>query len=175
MTGMDGDRPARRVLVAYASKMGSTREIAEAIGATLIEAGHRVTVRPAGEVTEVARYDVVVLGSAIYLTRWRGDAVRFLRRHRQALSDKDVWLFHSGPCGKQDATRQLPPPPNVRRLAGRIGARPPITFGGRLDPATARGPLARWVARGELAGDWRNWDEVGAWATSVAEQVVPRA
>ncbi|HEY3259191.1 MAG TPA: flavodoxin domain-containing protein [Pseudonocardiaceae bacterium] len=175
MTGMDGDRPGRRILVAYASKMGATKEIAEVIGDTLVAAGHQVTTRAAAEVMDLAPYDVVVLGSAIYLTRWRGEAVRFLRRHRAALSTRDVLLFHSGPCGDRDAARQLPLPSKVRRLADRIGAAPPITFGGRLDAATARGPLARWVARGDLAGDWRDWNQIRTWAAGVAEQLLPRA
>jgi menaquinone-dependent protoporphyrinogen oxidase len=169
MNALGSGQPGRKVLVAYATKTGSTREIAEAIGAVLAEAGYRVTVRPVGEVADIADYDVVVLGSAIYLTRWRREAVRFLRRHRNALSGREVWLFQSGPCGAQDEARQLPMPGVVRRLAEEIGAQPAVTFGGKLDRATARGLLSRWVASGDLAGDWRDWDQIRAWATSVQE------
>jgi menaquinone-dependent protoporphyrinogen oxidase len=174
MDGTVSGRAGRTVLVAYATKMGATKEIAEVIGAVLTAAGHRVTVRPAGEVADIADYDVVVLGSAIYLTRWRREAVRFLRRHRNALSGRDVWLFQSGPCGAQDEARQLPMPGVVRRRAEQIGAQPAVTFGGKLDRAATRGLLSRWVASGDLAGDWRDWDQIRAWAASVAEQESPR-
>jgi len=175
MTTMDGDRAGNDVLVAYASKMGSTKEIAEVIGVQLAEAGHRVTVLDAEEVGDVTPYDVVVLGSAVYLTRWRPEAVQFLRRHREVLSARDVWLFHSGPCGAKDAARPIPLPPNVRRLADRIGTHPPVTFGGRLDPALATGLMARMMAKGDLVGDWRDWDAIRAWAAEVAGQGVRRA
>ena len=60
-----------RVLVAYGSRHGSTAEIAEAIAATLREAGLAVDCRKAGEVDSLDGYDAVVLGSAVYMRRWR--------------------------------------------------------------------------------------------------------
>ncbi|GEM_PF-3645432 len=54
------------VLIAVASRYGSTREIAEALAGTLRAAGHVVAVRNAAEVADAALYDAVVLGSAIY-------------------------------------------------------------------------------------------------------------
>jgi hypothetical protein len=56
-----------RVLVAYGSKHGSTAEIADRIGERLREAGHEVDVLPAGSVTDLDRYEAVVLGSAVYM------------------------------------------------------------------------------------------------------------
>jgi menaquinone-dependent protoporphyrinogen oxidase len=156
-----------KFLVAYASKMGSTLEIAEVIGAELCVAGHEVDIRPADRVFGVCHYDAVVLGSAVYVTRWRREAVRFLKRHVNALAGKRVWLFQSGPCGDGHADDQVPAPPNVRRLAERIGAVPPVTFGGRLAPATARGLLARRMATSSLAGEYRNWDHIREWARAI--------
>jgi len=155
-------------LVAYASKMGATREIAEVIGAELLAADHRVSVESAENVNDVRGYDAVVLGSAVYLGRWRGEAVRFLRRHAAVLKDKRVWLFHTGPCGREHAGELLDPPRNVARLAERIGAAPPMTFGGRLEPQTAKGFLARRMAAGPMAGDYRDWDAIRRWARTVA-------
>jgi menaquinone-dependent protoporphyrinogen oxidase len=173
MTETGGWQGAQDILVVHASKMGSTAEIAEVIGEVLAGAGHRVRVLPARAAGELGPYGVVVLGSAVYLSRWRRPAVRFLRRHADELAGRDVWLFQSGPCGPQDSVRQLPAPGNVRRLAARIGARAPVTFGGKLDPATARGPLARWVSRGALAGDWRDWDRIRVWAAGMANELSP--
>jgi menaquinone-dependent protoporphyrinogen oxidase len=72
------------VLVAYATKHGSTGEIAEAIGETLEEADLIVDVRPAREVRDLTPYDAVVLGSALYSAHWQRDANRFVKAHRDA-------------------------------------------------------------------------------------------
>jgi menaquinone-dependent protoporphyrinogen oxidase len=157
-------------MVAYASKMGATREIAEAVGAELLAADHRVSVESADNVRDVRGYDTVVLGSAVYGGRWRGEAVRFLRRHADVLKDKRVWLFHSGPCGRENAGELVDPPRNVARLAERIGTVPPMTFGGRLEPQTAKGFLAKRMAVGRLAGDYRDWDAIRRWARMIAGQ-----
>jgi menaquinone-dependent protoporphyrinogen oxidase len=155
-----------RVLVAYASKMGATREIASVIGTELQAAGHRVDIRAADQVGDVYSYNTVVLGSAIYLGRWRREAVDLLRRHAEAMAHKRVWLFHSGPCGGR-ADLQVPPPRDVRRLARLAGAAPPVTFGGRLDPVAARGFFVRHLASGLQAGDYRDWDRIRDWAHTI--------
>jgi len=162
------DRTMSRFLVAYASKMGGTRGIAEVVGTELSAAGHEVAVADAGDVRDLTSFDSVVLGSAIYTGRWRSEAVRLLKRHAAALAERRVWLFQSGPCGDGQSREPVQPPANVIRLASRIGARPPVTFGGRLEPETATGWLARRMAAGPLGGDYRDWDEIRAWARAIA-------
>lgn len=157
-----------QVLVAYASKMGATREIAEAIGARLAEQGLHATVADAGAVERVDDYDAIVLGSAIYAARWRPEAVRFVRRHRAALADRKTWLFESGWVGTRPAA--ITATPGARRRAGRVGAPAPTVFGGRLDPALATGFMDRSLARA-LPGDGRDWDEIRAWADHIAESL----
>lgn len=161
---------SKNVLVAYASKSGATAGIAEAIGAELRAHGHDVDVLDVNRVQDLARYDVVVLGSAIYLRRWRKDAVRFLRHHVDALRERQVWLFHSGPVGP-DKDQDQDMPPAVRHLAHEIGATPAVTFAGRLEPDTAKGFLARRLATGDLTGDSRDWDKIRAWAADVSAAV----
>jgi menaquinone-dependent protoporphyrinogen oxidase len=159
-----------RVLVAYASKMGATKEIADAIGDRLIERGCRADVRPAGTVDSIDDYDAVVLGSAVYATRWRPEAVRFVRRHGRHLSARAVWLFESGWVGTRP--RAVVATPGARRRARRIGAPPPAVFGGRLDPALATGPLDRALAK-SLPGDARDWDDIRSWSDGVADALTP--
>lgn len=123
------------VLVAYATRRGSTKEIAEWVGDALREAGHTVDVRPAGDVRDIVGYDAVVLGSALYMQRWCRDARWFARRHRRALAGRPVWLFSSGPLDHTADGGGLPPVRGVRRLAERFGAEA-VTFGGALDAGT---------------------------------------
>lgn len=159
-----------RVLVAYASKMGATKEIAEAVAARLTERGCPAQARDAGSVDSVDGYDAVVLGSAVYATRWRPEAVRFARRHRGELSTRAVWLFESGWVGTRP--RVVVPTRTARRRARRLGAPPPMVFGGRLDPELATGRLDRALAK-SLSGDARDWDDIRSWANTVADALAP--
>ena len=118
---------SERVLVAYGSKYGSTAEIAQAIGTTLRVAGLEVDVKQAREVRSLERYRAVVVGSAVYMARWRRDAMRLLRRRREDLARREVWLFSSGPVGedKDEPAEQRDrwtKPKRVEQLAPEIKA-----------------------------------------------------
>ncbi|HEX8866832.1 MAG TPA: flavodoxin domain-containing protein [Lentzea sp.] len=158
------------VLVAYATKMGGTKEIAEAIAARIRAASHEVTLLDAAKVRSVEPYEAVVLGSALYAARWRQEAVKLLKRNEHALARRPVWLFHSGPLGAEVEPQKAPR--KVRELAERIGADQPMTFGGRLTAQTATGFLARRMAKGPMAGDHRDWDAIELWAQSIADHLV---
>ncbi|GAA3207150.1 hypothetical protein GCM10020256_02640 [Streptomyces thermocoprophilus] len=86
-----------KVLVAYGSTNGSTARIADAVAAVLDKEGLTAETRPAGSVQDVSPYDAVVIGGGLYAGRWHKDSRRFARRHRQALAERPVWLFSSGP------------------------------------------------------------------------------
>lgn len=160
------------VLVAYASRMGSTAEIAETIGQVLRESGLRVRVVPCAEVESVDDDDAAVVGSALYADRWMHDAVAFLRRFSEQLAERPTWLFQSGPCGDDATTQQVDTPRQVARLVARYGLRPPVTFGGRLHPSAAWDRMSRWMATGDRAGDFRDWDALRAWARWCARSLV---
>ena len=68
-----------RVLVVYATKYGATAGIAEKIGQVLQEAGLSVDVQPADQAGDPTAYQAVVLGSAVYVGRWRKEAARYLK------------------------------------------------------------------------------------------------
>ena len=68
-----------QVLVVYATKYGATAEIAEKIGQVLRQAGLRTDVLPADGVSDLTPYKAVVLGSAVYIGKWRKEAVKFLQ------------------------------------------------------------------------------------------------
>ena len=88
-----------KILVSAASKHGSTAAIAEAIGGVLSSAGIETDVRPPEEVTSVASYDGIVLGSGVYAGHWLTPAKELAEREAAALASVPVWLFSSGPIG----------------------------------------------------------------------------
>lgn len=165
-----------RVLVAYGSKHGSTAD-AERVGETLRDQGHDVEVMRASEAGEVDAYEAVVLGSAVYMARWRPVARRLLRRRRRVLADRPTWLFSSGPVGerKPDQEERWTVPKLVRRMAPKIGAREHVVFGGRV-PLEPTNFVERAMARDtpEDKRDLRDWDEIAAWARRIAAELEGR-
>jgi menaquinone-dependent protoporphyrinogen oxidase len=155
------------VLVAYASKHGSTAEIAEAIADALRAAGLLVDCVQADRVTGLEPYDAVVLGSAVYMKRWRREARRFLHRHASALRERPFWVFSSGPVG--DPAMDDPAWTEPRRTiaeAERLGVREHVVFGGTATGAMARNTPPEYRDR-------RDWDAIRAWAAAIADALVP--
>ncbi|QNP68295.1 flavodoxin [Streptomyces roseirectus] len=158
------------VLIVYGTTNGSTARIAEAVAAGLRERGLAVETRAAGSVTDVTRYEAVVVGGALYAGRWHRDARRFVRRHRWALVRRPLWLFSSGPLDASAGERDIPPVRGVRRAMVSLDARGHVTFGGCLEEG-ARGWVAGRILAAGKGGDFRDFDAVGAWAGRVAEEL----
>lgn len=159
-----------KVLVAYASKRGSTAEIADTIAAVLRESGHGADCVAAGTVAGLDGYDAVVLGSAVYMRRWRGDARRFLRKHRRALERMPWWAFSSGPTGDPASDNATwAEPGRTMHKAERLGVREHVVFGGSM-PSEPHGRIERSMVEKtpEQWRDRRDWDAIRAWARGVA-------
>ena len=159
------------VLVAFASKHGSTREIAEEIGRVLRDRGVEATVTEARLVLDLAPYPAVVLGSALYAAHWQRDANRFVVRHLAALQVRPVWLFSSGPLDRSADAGVLPAPPSVALTTDPIGARAHRVFGGRLLADTPG--LDPQVLATHAVGDFRDWAAIRAWAAAIAAELLP--
>lgn len=162
------------VLVAYASKRGSTREIAETVAATLRREGLGVCLERAEDVPNLERYDAVVIGSAVYMRPWRGDARHFLKKHRKALRQKPFWVFSSGPVG--DPAKGNPEwtePPAIIAKVEELGGREHVVFGGCL-PSEPSGQTEEALVRvtpKELR-DRRDWGQIRDWAHQIASSLV---
>lgn len=155
-----------RVLIAVGSKRGGTKEIAAWVAATLRQLGHDVDVRPAAERGDIAGYDAVLVGGALYLFRWHRHARRFVERHAAVLRTKEVWFFSSGPLDTSARDAELAPVAGVKRLMDLVGANGHATFGGRIEPGAGT-PLAK-----THTGDWRDAKQVEAWARELGRQLV---
>lgn len=163
------------VLVAYSSKRGSTAEIAETVAATLRREGLGVCLKPVDSLDSLDGFDAVVLGSAVYMKRWRGDAKHFLKKHRKALRQMPFWVFSSGPVG--DPANDNPEwmePPKLAEKVEEMGGRAHVVFGGCV-PAEPKGFMERAMAEGvpKQYRDRRDWDEIRDWAHQIATELTP--
>lgn len=158
------------VLVTYASKHGSTVEIAERIAARLRQMGKDAEVRPVEATGDLNPYEAVVIGSAVYFGSWMKEATEFVAANRDALAARPVWLFSSGPTGE---TSQ-PDPKQVTELNAAIRPRDHRMFGGALDHHKLSFP-ERVIIKGVKApeGDFRDWAEIDAWASTIAHELTP--
>jgi len=153
------------ILVAYATKKGSTEEVAQSIARRLSEQDLVVDVRAAADVDDLHGYDGAVLGSALYMGRLHEDARTFLRRHRSDLAGLPFAVFAMGPR----TLREEDVADSRKQLAAALAKDPTLEpfataiFGGVLDPSKQRFPFNRMPA-----SDARDWNAIRAWADEVA-------
>ncbi len=160
-----------RVLVTAASKHGSTAEIAQAIGDLLAERGVDVAVMPIDDVREIDDYDAVVIGSAVYAGHWLEPARELVKRHAMRLTARPVWLFSSGPIG--DPPKPDEDPVDAAPLVEVTAARDHKVFAGKLDKARL-GFTEKAIVLALRApfGDFREWQDIRAWASAIADDLL---
>lgn len=157
-----------RVLVAHASKLGSTAEIADTIAQVLRDNGHYAVAVPARDVTSLDDWDAVVLGSAVYAAYWQRDARKFVERFREQLAQRPLWLFSGGPLDRRLAREDQPITPDGARLVEGLGARAHRTFGGRL---TADADVPAQVLQTHRLGDFRDWQRIVEYAYQIGREL----
>jgi menaquinone-dependent protoporphyrinogen oxidase len=124
-------------------------------------------------VTEVAGYEALVLGGAMYAAGWHPEAREFAKRFAGTFDGSPVWLFSSGPLDHTADESQPPPSPQARAAMRQLNARSHVTFGGRLndDARGWLGFLARRMTREGHGGDFRNPERIRAWARGLAMEI----
>lgn len=164
-----------KVLVAYATKYGATAEIAEKIGQVLRQAGLQADVLPVKRVHDLTPYKAVILGSAVYIGKWRSEAVKFLKANEKALAERPVWMFSSGPTGEGNAVELLQGwrfPEAQKPIVERIQPRDIAVFHGNVNINKLNFIEKSMIKNIKaLFGDFRNWDAITSWAISVADNL----
>jgi len=172
-----------QILVTYATRYGSTQEVAEAVAATLRESGLGVDIQPMRKVRTLAGYRAVVLGAPIYIGSLHKDAISFLSRHREALTERPVAVFALGPTHSPTDEKEWE---GVHaQLDQELAKYPWLTpvalelFGGKYDPAKFNFSdrlitgLPASPLHGMPASDLRDWKAIRAWASDLAAKIKP--
>lgn len=169
-----------RVLVAYATRYGSTAEVARVIGEVLTDEGAVAKVLSVAETGDLLQFDGLVLGSPVRMGRLLPEALAFLRRHRGELERLWVAYFLTGltmavdsPSNRRQAETYLRP---LRKIKVPLSTG---LFGGMVDHRFL-GPLLRLFARldrsGTLAdGDYRDWAAIRKWARGLSGAPIDRS
>jgi menaquinone-dependent protoporphyrinogen oxidase len=164
-----------RILVAYATRYGSTREVAEAVADTLRGRGAEVDVVAARDVASVDRYAAVVLGAPFYIGSMLKEATEFLERHRASLERMPVAVFALGPLKPEEMEQERVQLDRVFKKVEWLTPAAAEMFVGAYDPANLRlaDKLVTIPPASPLHGlpalDRRDWDAVRAWAASLPE------
>ncbi|KAF5032236.1 Flavodoxin domain protein [anaerobic digester metagenome] len=166
---------ADRILVAYATRYGSTVEVAETIGDELRKASVAVDVRPVNEITDLSSYRAAIIGSPIYMGKWLPEPQVFIERNQQYLRTIPVAFFAVGLTIEEgnpeslkkaemsmDQVRMLVKPVDIGLFPGRLES-------GHLS-FTDRAIIKMIRAK---TGDFRNLEAVRAWAQAVREKIAP--
>jgi menaquinone-dependent protoporphyrinogen oxidase len=160
-----------RVIVACASKHGSTEGIAEAIAERLHQVGHDAVAVRVSDVTDLDGVHAVVLGSAVYAGSWMKEATEFADANAGVLSGLPVWLFSSGPLGTEvnDDEEQ---PRQLAKLTETLRPRAHAMFFGALDRSKL-GFGERMIVKAVNApeGDFRDWNAISAWADEIGREL----
>lgn len=159
----------QKILVTYATRAGSTAEIAAAIGQTLATRGFHVEVKPVKKVSSLSGYQAVILGSAIRMGNWLPEMVKFIQDNQSALNSLPTALFTVHMLNADDdessrAAREAYTAP-VRALLPNI---PEIFFIGLMD-FSRLSFLDRFIANmvKSVESDQRDWEKIRAWAMTV--------
>ena len=161
---------SQKVLITYATKLGSTTEVAHAIGKTISEKGIAVDILPIEEVAGISSYSIVIIGSAIRMGSWLPEALNFIEEHQDALNKVSTKIFcvhilnqgHEPESQKERATYTAP----VRAI---INPEDEAFFAGKIDPSQLKF-FERLLFKAVKSpdGDFRDWDAIQSWAAAQA-------
>ena len=171
---------AAPLLVAYATRYGSTEEVARVVGGRLGEKGVKADVLRARRVRDLEGYKAVVLATPFYFGSMLKEARTFLDRHRQSIEGASLAILALGPISAAD------PPAEARAQLDGVLARMPwvrpeaaAMFVGRYDPSRLR-PFHRLIAalpasplHGVPARDDRDWAAIRAWVDALPAAFTP--
>jgi menaquinone-dependent protoporphyrinogen oxidase len=169
----NGKKCACKLLVAYASRFGSTAEVAKAIAEVLSQKGATVETLHVKNATDLNGYDAVIVGGAIHYDKWMAEAAAFVTTHEEALSALPVaYFFTCLTLSKQSEKAERQAMAYAAKLCALVPQVEPVDVG-RFAGVLSYGRLPfflRLLAKGVFSllgvkeGDYRDWDAIHAWA-----------
>jgi len=154
-----------KILVAFATRKGSTEEIALAIGKEL-EAGATVTVAHFRDISSLEGVDAAVIGAPVYTGHVIDDLRKFVEKNQSHLKSIPVAAFAVGlapvnpKIGSTGALEE-----QLRGILGPANLVATRVFAGKLDPAQHSFMTKTLISLMKApTGDFRDWNEIKVWA-----------
>lgn len=164
----------RKLLVTYATRAGSTGEVAQAIAERLCSQGFDAEVRPVAAVGSLDGFQAVVLGSAVRYGAWLPEMLKFVEAQRRALEVLPVAVFTVHMQALDDSEASGKTRRTYSQAASQaVTPRDEAWFAGKVDPATLSF-FERWAVRlvKSPVGDLRDWPRIRAWADGLGAKLL---
>lgn len=160
---------SQKILIAYASKAGSTVEIAKIIGETIASKGMQVDVKPVNEANSIQAYNAVILGSAIRMGQWLPDILTFAENNKAELAKIPAAIFSvhlqnlgDTPAEKENRMMYTKPIKDIVQVDAEV------FFSGKMD--MSRLSIFEKVLCKMLKSvneDLRDWNVIRSWANEI--------
>ncbi|MBD3392934.1 MAG: hypothetical protein GF418_12585 [Chitinivibrionales bacterium] len=170
-----------KVLVTFGTMTGTTREVAEAIGAELRAGGHAVEVARVDEAKSIDDFDAVVAGTPVMIGMLNGPFRKFMRRNAKKLASKKVaWFLVCGYMNEPTDENVNSARKRVDSISGLVPDANPLAtamFGGAIKTQGSDferlNPFLKFMS-GKIAADMkdgRDWNAIKAWARHLAAKL----
>ena len=172
----------KKILVAYASRYGSTGGVAEGIGRFFCERGETADIRLIKNIGDLDSYNAVIIGSAVRSSRWLPEAVQFVQDNRKTLSRMPVAYFltclalskqnpgtlRTARSYMDSILKEVPEVKPVDR-----GLFPGVLNYGKMSFIIRMVMKSKMKDRGISEGDYRDWNMIRSWAENAAPKLLP--
>jgi menaquinone-dependent protoporphyrinogen oxidase len=163
----------KKILVAYASRAGSTSDVAQAISEQLCALGFDAIALPVKSVKKIDGYDAAILGSAVYYGTWLPEMLKFMTEQQEPLNSIPTAIFSM----HMQATDNNAASHDKRETyiqAARDQIRPfsKAYFAGKVDPASLSffKRIAVKLVKSPI-GDKRDWTKIRAWTNALGQSL----
>ncbi|MFO7896163.1 MAG: flavodoxin domain-containing protein [Candidatus Cloacimonadales bacterium] len=164
--------PTKKILITYASKAGSTAEVARFMQKVMQENELSADLLPIEKVKNIAPYDKIYIGSPIYIGRWRKPARKFIEKQQALLQNKEVYYWLTCLSLTEDDSEKLAAVENYLATERKLVVpKAEGRFGGVIDLKKLSFLERKMIkAVGSPIGDFRDWDKIAAWTKSTFDQ-----
>lgn len=163
----------RHILITYATRSGSTLEVADVIGEVLTGRDFLVDVKPVNEKLSTIGYGAIVMGSTIHMGAWLPEMIQYIRENKMQLNKIPTAIFtvhilNTGSDANSRAAREAYIAP-IREMINPVHE---AFFAGKVDLSTlsfidsvsARAIQPKIAAN---SGDFRDWSQICRWAETI--------
>ena len=176
-------------LIVYGTRYGTAAEIAEEVGKVIENEGIEVDLMDSRGIKnyDIPSYDMVIVGSGIKIGKWTKGSLKFLEDNKTSLKDRKVALFVTCGAANMKETMVEGQEKYLDEVAFKYLSNKPVAtglFGSVYDPNASHGLMyklaTKFMIKKELDKqgidtskrlDYRNWDEIRAWALNLANML----